>query len=280
MDWQEIAGNWVYIPRRPKGIIHFLGGAFIAAAPHLTYRWLLENLALQGYVIIATPFTNSFDHGAIARQALVSFEQALDCLDDRLPQRNLPIYGLGHSMGCKVHLLICSLFEEERAGNIFIAFNNFPARRSVPMLEQFSQLSTAFEGARKSMPFLDQLAPLAPNMDVEFVPSPDETNRIVAESYRVRRNLLIKFIRDDIDQTYSLHEVLQERFPELTAIQILRGNHLTPLGQDINWKSGKAFSPIDAVGQLVKQELYRDLKHLRSNILRWLNPAETPQIRA
>ncbi|MFM7906725.1 MAG: DUF1350 family protein, partial [Microcystis sp.] len=27
MNWQEIAGNWVFLPRRPRGIIHFLGGA-------------------------------------------------------------------------------------------------------------------------------------------------------------------------------------------------------------------------------------------------------------
>lgn len=26
MNWQEIAGNWVFLPRRPRGIIHFLGG--------------------------------------------------------------------------------------------------------------------------------------------------------------------------------------------------------------------------------------------------------------
>ncbi|MCZ8057546.1 MAG: DUF1350 family protein, partial [Microcystis sp. LE19-12.2C] len=42
MNWQEIAGNWVFLPRRPRGIIHFLGGAFVAAAPNITYRWLLE----------------------------------------------------------------------------------------------------------------------------------------------------------------------------------------------------------------------------------------------
>ena len=272
MDWQAIAGNWVLVPRRPKAIIHFLGGAFIASAPNVTYRWLLENLADQGYLIVATPFVNTFDHGAIARQTLLSFEQALECLQGQLRQRYLPIYGLGHSMGCKIHLLICSLFEEERAGNIFIAFNNYPARRSVPLLDQFSQLSTAVEEARKSLPVLDQFAPVTPNMKVEFIPSPDETKDIIIETYPVRRNLLIKFMRDDIDQTYSLYDVLHDRFPDMTAIQILRGNHLTPLGQDINWKSGSAFSPIDAVGQFVKQELYRDLKQLHQNILKWLNP--------
>src|SRR3712207_8300559 len=36
--------SWVLIPPRPKGIVHFLGGAFVATAPHVTYRWLLEQL--------------------------------------------------------------------------------------------------------------------------------------------------------------------------------------------------------------------------------------------
>lgn len=270
MNWQEIAGNWVLVPRQPKAIIHFLGGAFIAAAPHVTYRWILESLAQQGYLVIATSFVNTFDHGAIARQTLLSFEQALDCVHQQVRQRHLPIYGLGHSMGCKVHLLICSLFEEERAGNIFISFNNYPARRSVPLLDQFSQLSTVFEGARQSIPLFDQIVPGATNMNIEFTPSPDETTEIVASEYRVKRNLLIKFMRDDIDQTYSLHEVLYDRFPKMTAIQILRGNHLTPLGQDIQWQPGQTFSPLDAVGQFMKQELYRDLNHLRQHILTWL----------
>ncbi len=278
MDWQEIAGSWVLIPRRPKAIIHFLGGAFIAAAPHITYRWLLENLSQQGYVVIATPFVNTFDHGAIARQALLSFEQTLECVQGKLGGGYLPIYGLGHSMGCKIHLLMCSLFDEDRAGNIFIAFNNYPARRSIPLLDQVSQLSTVVDGARRSMPFLDQFAPVTANMRVEFTPSPEETQHIITESYPVRRNLLIKFMRDDIDQTYNLHDVLYDRFPSLTAIQILRGNHLTPLGQDINWTSGNAFSPIDAVGQFVKQELYRDLKRLRQNILMWLDPVASASL--
>jgi len=66
MEWQEFSGNWVLIPRNPHGIIHFLGGAFVATAPHITYGWLLENLAKQGYIIIATSFLNTLDHKAIA----------------------------------------------------------------------------------------------------------------------------------------------------------------------------------------------------------------------
>jgi len=48
MDWQEISGNWVLIPRHP--ILYISLGA-LAAAPQLTYRWLLEQLAAQGYAL-------------------------------------------------------------------------------------------------------------------------------------------------------------------------------------------------------------------------------------
>ena len=51
MDWLEIAGNWVLIPRKPLGIIHFLGGAFVATLPHITYRRLLEFLADRKSVV-------------------------------------------------------------------------------------------------------------------------------------------------------------------------------------------------------------------------------------
>ena len=80
MEWKEIRGNWVIVPRHPIGIIHFLGGAFVASAPHLTYRWLLEQFAKKGYVIIATPFVNGLDHQAIAQSVLLKFERTLELL--------------------------------------------------------------------------------------------------------------------------------------------------------------------------------------------------------
>ncbi|HEY9652902.1 MAG TPA: DUF1350 family protein, partial [Coleofasciculaceae cyanobacterium] len=32
------------------------------------------------------------------------------------------------------------------------------------------------------------------------------------------------------------------------------------------------FTPFDAIGQWMKQEVYRDLNRLQREILRWLNP--------
>jgi hypothetical protein len=258
MNWREVSGNWILVPQNPIAIIHFLGGAFVAAAPNVTYQWLLENLAEQGYVIVATPFINTFDHVAIAQEVLTTFDQALYYLDKRVlgPWGYLPVYGLGHSMGCKIHLLINSLWEVERAGNIYMCFNNYPAKRSIPFLEQI----------------LDQVVQFNPAFDLEFTPSPEETLALINRHYPVKRNLLVKFRNDNIDQTRPLSEVLVRRFPELTSIQILNGTHTTPIAQTIAWKSGASFSPLDAVGQFMKQEFYRDLNQLKQNLLMWLTP--------
>lgn len=250
MDWQEISGNWVLVPPRPTAIVHFLGGAFVATAPHVTYRRFLEQLAARGYVIVATPFVNTFDHTAIAKTVLRSFDRTLETLHTNvLRKRYLPIYGVGHSMGCKLHLLIGSLFPVERSGNILIAFNNFSARNAVPLVEQFS-----------------------PVFAVEFTPSPLETNQLVSQSYQVRRNLLVKFTNDTIDQTAALTSVLQTRFPGMVVAQTLPGNHLTPLGTDVKWQAGALFTPLDAIGQWVRQEVYRELQQLERAILQWLDP--------
>lgn len=250
MIWQEVSGNWVLLPPRPVAIIHFLGGAFVATAPQTTYRRLLEFLGRQGYAIIATPFLNTLDHGAIAKAAHLSLEQTLSQLhSQRRLKRFLPIYGLGHSMGCKLHLLIGSLFEVNRAGNMLLAFNNFSARQAIPLMESF-----AFATA------------------LEFTPTPEQTNRLVLERYQVRRNLLVKFTQDEIDQTSELNALLQQRFSGMVSLQQLPGNHLTPLGQDLNWQAGSAFTPLDALGQWVRQGIYRELQQLEQAILFWLEP--------
>ncbi|NDJ18614.1 DUF1350 family protein [Myxacorys almedinensis] len=260
MDWQEISGNWILVPNQPIAIIHFLGGAFVATAPQLTYRRLLECLANQGYVVIATPFVNTFDHVEIARSVLGQFEQALQILRSRtLQNRYLPIYGMGHSLGCKLHLLIGSVFPVERAGNILISYNNYSARDAVPLVEQFSQF-------------------LSPQVfSVEFTPSPLETTQMVRDRYQVRRNLVIKFSNDTLDQTLSLAAVLEQKFPNMVVSRRLIGSHLTPLGPDLKWQTGQIFTPFDAIGQWMRQELYRELQALEQDILLWLDPLRHPK---
>jgi hypothetical protein len=251
MNWQEIRGTWVLVPSNPIGIIHFLGGAFVATLPHLTYRWLLEHLADKGYLIIATPFVNTLDHIAIAKSVLLKFEYTLERLQDsgEIRKLYLPIYGIGHSMGCKLHLLIGSMFSVQRAGNILISFNNFAANEAIPLVEQLNS-----------------------QLDIEFTPTPTQTHQIIQESYQIRRNLLIKFNKDTLDQSATLTTILQQLFSDMVTTQTLSGTHTTPLGQDIKWQPGSSFSPFDALGQWLKQEVYRDLNQLKQVILFWINP--------
>jgi Protein of unknown function (DUF1350) len=251
MDWQPVGSNWVLMPRRPVGIIHFLGGAFVGAAPQFSYGKLLETLAHQGYVVIATPFINTLDHKAIAVAVLQQFENTLERLSQRRDLDVLPIYGLGHSMGCKLHLLIGSLFEVERAGNILLSFNNFDADRAIPLAEWLNQ-----------------------SVSIQFTPTPAQTYRLIQEYYPIRRNLLVRFRDDDLDQTREINDILCNRFPAMVTLQRLRGTHLTPLGQDLRWQSQTTFSPIDALGQWVRQEIYRDLTVLEQTLLDWLRSVD------
>lgn len=253
MDWQEISGNWVLMPDQPIAIVHFLGGAFVATAPQLTYRRLLEFLGTQGFVIVATPFVNTFDHTEIAQSVLQSFDRTLKALQPRL-KSYLPIYGIGHSMGCKLHLLIGSLFSVDRAGNVFISFNNYAAREAVPLVDQLTQF-------------------LSPQVfSVEFTPSPAETTQIIRDRYSVRRNLIIKFADDSIDQSLPLAELLEASFPGMITTRRLKGTHVTPLGPDVKWQTGAVFTPFDAVAQWMRQEIYRELHQLEKVILQWLDP--------
>jgi hypothetical protein len=250
MNWQDIAGNSVLIPPQPVALIHFLGGAFVATAPQATYRRLLEGLADQGYAVITTPFITSIDHVDIAENVLYQFEQTLGRLHQTAQlQCFLPIYGIGHSMGCKLHLLIGSLFEVKRAGNILISFNNSPIEKAIPLAEW-----------------------ITPAVPIQFSPDPEQTNRLVQQQYQVSRNLLVKFSNDTLDQTLRLSGLLERRFPGMISVQRLAGNHLTPLGQDWRWQPGDTFTPLDAMGQWFRQELYRELNQLEKTIVRWLDP--------
>ncbi|MDX1976772.1 MAG: DUF1350 family protein [Pseudanabaenaceae cyanobacterium bins.68] len=248
ISWREVEQSWVLTPPQPKAVVHFLGGAFFAAAPQLSYRHLLEAIASHGYVIVATPFLNSsFDHRQIATEVHQSFRR----LRSKLFLDFFPVFGMGHSMGCKLQLLINSYFSPQRQGNILIAHNNYSADRSIPLFKQ--------------------LALTIPELQaIEFDPSPRVTNLLVDQSYRVSQNLLIKFDQDEIDQILPLSRQLQAKFGAGVDLRILPGNHLTCAGLDPNWQAGAQFSALDAIAQWMKQEVYRDITRLEQTIIDWL----------
>ncbi|WP_338442075.1 DUF1350 family protein [Synechococcus elongatus IITB4] len=245
--WQTIYDNAVLLPESPKAIVHFLGGAFIAAAPQVTYRRLLEGLGDCGFAVIATPFINTFDHTTLADEVDRSYRLAYQrLLALNLLSSDLPVFGVGHSMGSKLHLLMGCAQTSDRRGNILLAFNNYSARRSIPLLGQ-----------------------LAPALDVtvEFSPSPARTLRLIRDRYSVAHNLLVKFRNDEIDQTRDLIGALRDRFPETSEWLRLSGNHLTPVGQTLPQQTGLTW--LDNVSQFASRELGRDLEVVTTAIADW-----------
>ena len=124
---------------------------------------------------------------------------------DRLRQLPSPLR-LGHSLGCKLHLLApdggrnCN-------GLVALSFNNFTADQSIPMLDV-----------------------VAPSLGVstEFSPSPKETLRLIERQYLQPRNQVVRFNKDKIDQSLDLITALQARKGDCSELLRLPGDHLTP----------------------------------------------------
>ena len=141
--WLEKSGNFILFPTdlsgkqivQPAGVIHFLGGAFVGAAPHITYRYLLESLNAAGFIIVATPYRLDMDYLRSCDEILSKFDAvAVDLAGEYGP---LPVIGLGHSCGALLQTLITSLFPEApRAINILISFNNKPVSSAIPAFEE------------------------------------------------------------------------------------------------------------------------------------------------
>jgi hypothetical protein len=176
----------------PQGTIEFIGGSYLAATPQLSYRRLLEALGARGWNVLAWSYVPGFDHQSQANEAWRQFRN--------LRSDGPPPLRLGHSLGCKLHLLAPDGGRSGR-GLAALSFNNFSAERSVPLLAELGQ----------------QL-----NFRSEFSPSPEETLRQVASSYRQPRN------RDGLDQSRRLLDALRQRPSDNSAVLELPGDHLTP----------------------------------------------------
>lgn len=136
--WIESQGNYILKPKsdlKPYGVIHFIGGAFAGAAPHLTYKYLLECLVEEGYLVVATPYRLELDYVQICDSILVKFDSvARELAAEYGP---LPVIGIGHSAGALLQTLITSLFPDTpRAINVLISFNNKPIIEAIPAFNE------------------------------------------------------------------------------------------------------------------------------------------------
>ena len=216
---RRISNIFCQWPTRPTGLIEIIGGSYISIKPEVTYKRLISGLLQRNFAIHTWSYIPNFDHQFQANQAWKQFRLSRKILEDRIGLIQKRIR-LGHSLGCKLHLLApdggrnCN-------GLVAISFNNFKADRSIPMLKKMSNRL---------------------EFQTEFNPSPIETLNLIREDYEQINNLLIRFKNDKLDQNNLLLKSLKGRDTDKSEIIQLNGNHLTPVSFGIKEKLLKSNS--------------------------------------
>ena len=191
-----------YWPSNPTKIIEFIGGSYLATKPDLTYKRFISCLIKKNYAVHAYQYIPQFDHQELSIKAWKDFKKCKKILSQRIG-KNIPSIRIGHSLGCKLHLISpdggrnCEKF-------ISISFNNFGASKSIPFLKNISK---KFE------------------FSSEFSPSPKRTLNIIKNTYSQKNNLIIKFQSDKLDQSELLLSNLKLRQKDNTRSISLKGSH-------------------------------------------------------
>ncbi|KAG2502253.1 hypothetical protein HYH03_000739 [Edaphochlamys debaryana] len=163
-------GAWVVAPPvRSKGVVHFLGGAFAGAAPQVVYSLLLDTLAAAGYTSVAIPYAVTFRHDDNAHAMRQRFldsvaELRASGLGEAAPPE-APCFGLGHSNGALLHMLIGSFYPGATASNIVMSFNNKQVKDAIPIPGLMEAVPGALQAARAAMGSLDALPLPLPRPD-------------------------------------------------------------------------------------------------------------------
>ncbi len=224
----DVSCQW---PSRPIGLIELIGGSYISIKPEVTYKRLIAGFLKRDFAVHSWGYIPNFDHQIQANYAWKQFRQSRKVLEKRIGLKTKSIK-LGHSLGCKLHLLAPD-GGRNCDGLVAISFNNFKANKSIPLLKVVSQKL---------------------NFQTEFSPSPYETFSLIREHYEQVNNLLIKFKNDNLDQNDLLLQSLKERPSDKSKIMLLDGNHLTPVSIGIrekllnsNFQSSLKYEKIDQI---------------------------------
>ena len=105
--------------KRPKTILHFIGGTLFGSYPLQCYKPFLEQIAIKSnsiMVVTSIPIdfkSNPLDHTQLCLTLSKAFRGAYDDVicdefDDEYVREEMKIVGLGHSLGSRLHCIISS----------------------------------------------------------------------------------------------------------------------------------------------------------------------------
>jgi hypothetical protein len=119
-EWYNFGNCLVLFPPEnvPKSVVHFVGGFVAGSAATVTYGTMLSCLAANGHLIVVTPTPAvESNHGKVAADVSASFTE---CYNQNLRPilgpigEDLPIFGLSHSLGGKLTVLLNSRKQDRR----------------------------------------------------------------------------------------------------------------------------------------------------------------------
>lgn len=208
-----------------EGVVHFVGGAALGTFPQVAYKELLQRVARRGRVaVVATPFDLGLDHDAAALKCGLAF------LAEANKWRGLPRYGVGHSLGAKLLLLLACGDAGAYEKLVLLAPNNSGIADSAKLLERLVDAAGGGAGAMYSpiegMDIGGLLGQAFSMAGLEVAPSPAETLDRVARMRRPARG--VTFVRfeedDDLDSAATLGPAVAG-----ASIDWLDGGHLAPV---------------------------------------------------
>jgi hypothetical protein len=262
--FSPLSFSWVALHPQPKGVVQFIGGAFFGTFPTLFYRYLLKQIFLDGYTIVALPFRFTFRHWPVA-VSLLREQEALRPLlaqkaqdlgyDDTIYSNPSAYLWLGHSLGCKYIALLELLAEwsqnpQKVKGKIQKCTTKSEAQ--IRQIEQSIQgLSISIQDQRSLLmaPDISNTqdaikVPLLPEfLDViglGVLPTKQETFDLIERSDLFNLAQMISFNHDQIAGSVggapgldnTVRTLLRILGSKLVDVEI-EGKHLRPLGLEL-----------------------------------------------
>ncbi|KAF5838682.1 hypothetical protein DUNSADRAFT_2377 [Dunaliella salina] len=220
----KVGKCWAVPPpnqKPPRGIVHFLGGAFISGAPQVLYSLLIDSLASSGFTVLSTPYAVSFKHldcAATVRQDFMDSLQSdqvytdanvLMSYNNKQVSDAIPIPGLLDALGPTARAAP-SLPEGLPTPSTVLNVASGLLPSGVLGTLGLSQRQVADAGL-----LIEQLGSVVKEVgdgNSDFTPTPEESRQIVKAGYNptATPTLLVQFTNDNFDQTPEMLDILQE----------------------------------------------------------------------
>lgn len=262
--FDPLSFSWVAIHPQPKGVVQFIGGAFFGTFPNIFYRYLLKQIFLEGYTVVALPFRFTFRHWSVAISLLREQQALRPLLAQRAKELGYEpsIYSetsryqwIGHSLGCKYIALLELLAEWSQDVEKVSRRIQKNTKRSDAQIKQIKQsvkgLSISIKD-QKSLLMAPDISntqdaiqiPILPalldSIGWGVLPTKQETFDLIEQSALFNLAKMISFDKDKIAGSENAPSGLENTVRTLIEIlgskllyKEIKGKHLRPLGVEL-----------------------------------------------